>query len=75
MNTLRSSSVFTSIVIVCLFLVAFIVVVGGIVCVRDDHYTFSQYLGDLTGVYKLLLGAVAAAFGNVYAASHKNGDG
>lgn len=62
----KQSSVFTVIVIVCLFLVAFIVVVGGIVCVRDPNYNFSQYLADLTSVYKLLLGAVAAAFGNAY---------
>ena len=70
--SLRSSSIFTVIVIVCLFLVAFIVIVGGIVCVRDPNYNFSEYLADLTSVYKLLIGAVAAAFGNVYV-SKQNG--
>jgi hypothetical protein len=68
----KSSNVFTAIVVVCLFLVAFIVVIGGIVCVRDNDYTFSQYLADLAGVYKLLIGAVAAAFGNAYVSSQKD---
>lgn len=73
MSSFKTSSIFTVIVVVCLFLVAFIVVVGGIVCVRDPNYNFSQYLADLTSVYKLLIGAVVAAFGNVYVAS-KSGD-
>ena len=49
-------------------------IVGGIVCVRDPAYNFSEYLADLTSVYKLLIGAVAAAFGNVYVNNKNGGD-
>jgi hypothetical protein len=46
---------------VALILVVYITVVGGIVCVRDDDYTFSQYVAELGGVYRLLGTAAVAA--------------
>ena len=41
--------------------IAFVIVVGGIVCVFDSSYTFAEYLKDLTHVWPYLAGAVIAA--------------
>lgn len=64
---LRITSVLlTAIVLASLGVVLFVVVVGGIVCVKDDRYDFAEYVGDLNGVYTLLgtaiVGALAQAF-------------
>jgi uncharacterized membrane protein len=45
------------IVYVALGLIAYVVVVGGIVCVLDNGYAFSQYVSDLRQMYKWLLAA------------------
>ena len=43
--------------------IAFVIVVGGIVCLADDGYTFAEYLTDLTNVWPYLAGAVLAVLG------------
>lgn len=40
--------------------IAFVIVVGGLVCLIDDSYTFEMYLTDLTNVWPYLIGAIAA---------------
>ena len=50
-----------AIVLVCLTCVMVVVLVGGIVCVTDDDYSFAEYVSDLKGVYKLLLSAILGA--------------
>lgn len=40
--------------------IAFVIVVGGIVCLVDDQYTFAEYLTDLTNVWPYLAGAIIA---------------
>ena len=40
--------------------IAFVIVVGGIVCLVDDQYTFAEYLTDLTNVWPYLVGAIVA---------------
>ena len=46
------------IVYTALALVLFVAVVGGIVCVTDDAYTFAAYLEDMSGIYRLLAVAI-----------------
>lgn len=41
-------------------IIAFVIVVGGIVCVLDKAYTFAEYLKDLTNVWPYLAGAIVA---------------
>ncbi len=57
-------TLFGMIVFFCLGLVAFITVVGGIVCITDGGYDFAEYVQDLTQVYKLLVAAVLSAVGH-----------
>lgn len=40
--------------------IAFVIVVGGVVCLIDDQYTFAEYLTDLTNVWPYLVGAIVA---------------
>ena len=40
--------------------IAFVIIVGGIVCLADNAYTFNEYLEDLTNVWPYLIGAIAA---------------
>jgi hypothetical protein len=40
--------------------IAFVIIVGGIVCLADDGYTFGEYLTDLANVWPYLIGAIAA---------------
>jgi TRAP-type C4-dicarboxylate transport system permease small subunit len=40
--------------------IAFVIIVGGVVCLADQGYTFAEYLSDLTNVWPYLIGAIAA---------------
>jgi hypothetical protein len=40
--------------------IAFVIIVGGIVCLADDGYTFAEYLTDLTNVWPFLIGAIVS---------------
>lgn len=40
--------------------IAFVIVVGGIVCLIEGGYTFEMYLTDLANVWPYLIGAIAA---------------
>jgi hypothetical protein len=40
--------------------IAFVILVGGIVCLADDAYTFGEYLSDLANVWPYLIGAIVA---------------
>lgn len=46
-----------AIVYTALGLTAFVVVVGGIVCVTDDQYPFKQYIADLRQMSNWVLAA------------------
>jgi len=41
----------------------YVVVVGGIVCVKEHGYTFADYLDDLSRLQPILIGAVVGAVG------------
>ena len=41
-------------------IIAFVILVGGIVCLADKNYTFAEYLKDLTNVWPYLAGAIVA---------------
>lgn len=45
-------------IVTTLGIIVFVVVVGGIVCITDETYSFREYLTDLAGVYRLFLTAV-----------------
>jgi TRAP-type C4-dicarboxylate transport system permease small subunit len=51
---------FTILIGIAAGVIAFVIVVGGIVCVADSAYTFSEYLTDLTNVWPYLVGAIVA---------------
>jgi hypothetical protein len=40
--------------------IAFVILVGGLVCLADEGYTFGEYLQDLTNVWPYLIGAIVA---------------
>lgn len=65
------ATLFMLIVYFSLGITAFIVIIGGIVCVKDDNYSFSEYVVDVGSVYRLLAAAVAAAFGQAWALQKK----
>ena len=51
---------FAILIYIAAFVIAFVIVVGGIVCLIDSEYTFNMYLHDLTAVWPYLAGAVVA---------------
>jgi hypothetical protein len=70
-----SKFLFTAVVFTVLTIVVLVVGVGGVVCIRDPNYTFSEYLADLSWIYKLLALAVIAAIGNAWVSGkQENGD-
>lgn len=65
------ASLFMLIVYFSLGITAFIVIIGGVVCIQDDDYSFSEYVVDVGSVYRLLAAAVAAAVGQAWATQKK----
>jgi hypothetical protein len=51
---------------------AFVIIVGGIVCLTEDGYTFNEYLQDLTNVWPYLIGAIAAVIVRSLIATRNN---
>jgi hypothetical protein len=74
MNGNLSAKLIDYIVYVSLGLVAYIVVIGGILCIKDNNYNFTEYVVDLRGVYKLLLVAVIGVIGRDFG-KRRNGNG
>jgi uncharacterized membrane protein len=67
MKPLTIQGLLTLITYMMLGIVAFIVVVGGIcVLVPAKGYTFSEYISDVAGLWKLILSAVATLAGKVF---------
>jgi hypothetical protein len=52
--------IFTYLIALAGGVIAFVICVGGIVCVADKNYTFAEYLKDLTAVWPYLAGAIVA---------------
>ena len=57
---INDEALFTILIGIAASIIAFVVVVGGIVCVIDESYTFGAYLSDLTNVWPYLVGAIVA---------------
>jgi hypothetical protein len=53
-------SIFSYLIALAGGVIAFVIVVGGIVCIFDTSYTFAEYLKDLTNVWPYLAGAIVA---------------
>ena len=57
---------FSAIVFTCLMIITIVVIFGGIIAVRDETYTFNEYLTDLSSLWKILLGALIGTFGRAF---------
>ena len=57
---INDEALFTILIGIAAAIIAFVVIVGGIVCVADASYTFGEYLSDLTNVWPYLVGAIVA---------------
>ena len=53
-------NLFAILIYIAAFVITFVIVVGGIVCLIDSEYTFAAYLNDLQAVWPYLAGAVVA---------------
>jgi hypothetical protein len=51
---------FSGLILLAGGVIAFVIVVGGVVCIIDDTYNFNAYLQDLANVWPYLIGAIAA---------------
>lgn len=60
---LLGENLLTMVVLLVLGIVAYVVVVGGILCIKESDYTYSQYLSDLTRLHGLLIAAIVGALG------------
>jgi hypothetical protein len=54
---------FSAIVVAALTIICLVVVVGGIVCVQDEDYSFAEYLGDLSNLWAVLISALLGTMG------------
>lgn len=54
---------FSAIVFAALTIITLVVVVGGIVCVQDEAYTFNEYLNDLSHLWTVLASALLGTLG------------
>ena len=57
---MSDDKVFTYLIALASGVIAFVIVVGGIVCLLDNSYTFAEYLTDLANVWPYLAGAVVS---------------
>lgn len=53
----------TVLVLFVLGVFAYVVIVGGILCLLDRGYDFAEYLDDLSRLQPILIGAVVGAVG------------
>ena len=53
----------TVLVLFVLGVFAYVVIIGGIVCVTEHGYPFADYLDDLSRLQPILIGAVIGAVG------------
>lgn len=54
---------FSAIVIASLFIIALVVIFGGVLVIKDDDYDFAEYLADLSGLWTLLASALLGTLG------------
>lgn len=54
---------FSAIVLASLAIITIVVIFGGILCVQDDDYHFSEYLSDLSGMWAMLAAALLGTLG------------
>jgi hypothetical protein len=66
------SNILLGICYTVLAIIVYVVTIGGIICLKDDEYTFAEYLADLQGIYKLLATGVVSGIAHTYFTS-KNG--
>jgi hypothetical protein len=63
---------FTALIALAGGVIAFVIIVGGIVCITQENYTFNEYLQDLTNVWPYLAGAIIAVL--LRGISRRNGN-
>lgn len=54
---------FSAIVLTSLGIITLVVIVGGILCVQDQSYTFNEYLHDLSSLWTILMSALLGTTG------------
>ena len=54
---------FSAIVITSLGIITIVVIFGRVLSVKDDTYTFSEYLADLSGLWTILASALLGTTG------------
>jgi hypothetical protein len=64
--SMMRTSVLLAICYTVLVLVVYVVVIGGIICLKDEEYNFAEYLADLQGIYKLLATGVVSGIAHEY---------
>jgi pilus assembly protein TadC len=56
----------TVMVMFVLAVIMYVIVVGGILCIQDQGYNFSDYLDDLSRLQPILIAAVVGALGRAF---------
>lgn len=57
---MNETRVFNYLIALAAGVVVYVIVVGGVVCIRDTNYTFNEYLTDIAQVVPYLFGAIVA---------------
>lgn len=57
---MKEERIFSWLVALAAGVVVYVIVVGGIVCIKDNRYDFGAYLTDVAQVAPYLFGAIAA---------------
>ena len=69
---MSEEKLFTALIALAGGVIAFVIIVGGIVCITQENYTFNEYLQDLTNVWPYLAGAIIAVL--LRGISRRNGN-
>lgn len=61
-----AAKMLAAVIAASLFIVIFVVVIGGVLCINDDDYDFAEYVNDLGNVWKFLLTAIVGCLAQAY---------
>jgi uncharacterized membrane protein len=72
---MSETKVFNLLIALAAGVVVYVIVVGGIVCIRDNSYDFGAYLTDIAQVVPYLFGAIIAVVLRGITSERKTGNG
>lgn len=75
MRIMAEAKVFNLLIALAAGVVVYVIIVGGIVCIKDSEYTFNEYLTDIAQVVPYLFGAILAVVLRGIVSGRKNGNG